>query len=279
MILVTGGNGFVGRLVVHRLVEQGWPLRFVLRSGSPLRMQLGKGTEIIETPDLFQANCDWWDAALAGVDTIVHVAWYAEPPKYLQSELNLICLAGTIELARACCRVGVRRFVGIGTCFEYDLDAGLLKTDTPLRPRTLYAACKASVFQILSQLLPASGIEFVWCRLFYLYGEGEDPRRLVPYLRQKLEAGEPAELTSGNQIRDFLSVGDAGDMIAEAAVVERQGPINICSGVPVTVRQLAERIADEYGRRDLLRFGSRPDNLIDPPCVVGVPGWERQWRR
>jgi dTDP-6-deoxy-L-talose 4-dehydrogenase (NAD+) len=33
---------------------------------------------------------------------------------------------------------------------------------------------------------------------------------------------------------------------------------------------LAEQIADEYGRRDLLRFGVRPDNPIDPPCVIGV---------
>jgi nucleoside-diphosphate-sugar epimerase len=50
-----------------------------------------------------------------------------------------------------------------------------------------------------------------------------------------------------------------------------QGAVNVCSGVPVTVRELAERIADEYGRRDLLRFGARPDNLTDPPVVVGVP--------
>ena len=33
---------------------------------------------------------------------------------------------------------------------------------------------------------------------------------------------------------------------------------------------LAENIADDYGRRDLLKFGVRPDNLIDPPCVVGL---------
>ncbi len=83
-------------------------------------------------------------------------------------------------------------------------------------------------------------------------------------------AGEPAELSSGNQIRDFLDVREAGAMIAEAALSERQGPVNICSGVPVTVRQLAERIADAYGRRDLLRFGARADNAFDPPCVVGV---------
>jgi dTDP-6-deoxy-L-talose 4-dehydrogenase (NAD+) len=59
-------------------------------------------------------------------------------------------------------------------------------------------------------------------------------------------------------------------MIVEAALGTVQGPINICSGVPMTIRQLAERIADEYGRRDLLRFGARPNNLVDPPCVVGV---------
>ena len=42
-------------------------------------------------------------------------------------------------------------------------------------------------------------------------------------------------------------------------------------GAGITVRALAEQIADEYGRRDLLRFGARPDNLVDPPVlVIGV---------
>ena len=60
-------------------------------------------------------------------------------------------------------------------------------------------------------------------------------------------------------------------MIADTALGTRQGPVNICSGRPVTVRQLVEQIADEYGRRDLLRFGARPDNEVDPPRVVGAP--------
>jgi dTDP-6-deoxy-L-talose 4-dehydrogenase (NAD+) len=59
-------------------------------------------------------------------------------------------------------------------------------------------------------------------------------------------------------------------MIVEAALGPVQGPVNICSGKAITVRQLAETIADEFGRRDLLRFGARPDNLVDPPCVVGI---------
>jgi nucleoside-diphosphate-sugar epimerase len=59
-------------------------------------------------------------------------------------------------------------------------------------------------------------------------------------------------------------------MIAEVALAEKSGVHNICSGIPITVRQLAEKIADEYGARELLMFGARSDNLVDPPCVVGI---------
>lgn len=270
-IALTGATGFVGRQILRHLLEKGCRVRLLIRQGDISAQEFAKlAVEKVEISDLFTEPADSLREMLHGIDTLVHAAWYAEPGKYLTSPLNLDCLIGTIRLAQAFREAGGRRFIGIGTCFEYDLDAGVLKTDTPLKPSTLYAACKASTFQVLNQLLPSLGCEFAWCRLFYLYGEGEDPRRLVPYLRQQLEAGKPAELTSGRQIRDFLDVREVGAMIAETALGQRQGPINICSGIPVTVRQLAERIADEYGRRDLLRFGARPDNLFDPPCVVGV---------
>jgi nucleoside-diphosphate-sugar epimerase len=271
MILATGASGFVGRQVLRALAQQDEAVRLVLRPGSAFVATPGITSEVVECADLFEATVEWWLPVLAGVDTVIHLAWYAEPGKYLQSERNLACLAGTIELGRACAAAGVRRFVGVGTCAEYDLGHGLLRIDTPLKPETLYAACKASVFHVLGQLLPTAAVEFAWCRLFYLYGEGEDSRRLVPYIQRQLRAGQPAELTSGEQVRDYLDVRDAGAMLARTALSRLQGAVNICSGVPVTVRQLAETIADGLGRRDLLRFGARPDNLFDPPRVVGVP--------
>jgi len=181
------------------------------------------------------------------------------------------CLVGSLNLARGVVQAGVKRLIGVGTCFEYDLSVGVLSVDTPLKPITPYAGAKAALYLGLDHWLQTHSVEFAWCRLFYLYGEGEDSRRLVSYLRSKLEKGEPVELTSGKQIRDFLDVAEAGRMIADVVLSDQTGPVNICSGVPITVRQLAEQIADEYGRRDLLVFGARPDNLIDPPCVIGIP--------
>ena len=271
LILLTGAAGFVGRQVLQELGKRNCRVRVVARESKTGRILQSTAIEkIIATPDLWSESAAWCADVCRDVDTVINVAWYAEPGEYLQSPKNRDCLSGTLRLAQGATQAKVRRFVGIGTCFEYDLSAGHLSIQTALRPTTPYAEAKVGAFMALSQYLPQHGVEFVWCRLFYLYGEGEDERRLIPYLRARLRAGEPAELTRGEHIRDYLDVRDAGRMIVEAALGTVQGPVNICSGIPTTIRQLAERIADEYGRRDLLRFGARPNNLVDPPCVVGV---------
>lgn len=272
-ILLTGASGFVGQQVLHNLLKKDVNIFLVLREGKNidwLQEKEKKIKGIYYSTDIFSEDIQWWKNVLQNIDIVIHVAWYAEPGKYLQSEKNLECLKGSISLAQACKRSKVKRFIGIGTCFEYDLSAGYLSVETPLLPNTLYAVTKASLYTTLSQWLPDNNIEFCWCRLFYLYGENEDERRLVPYLRAKLVAGEIADLTSGEQVRDFLDVGKAGQIIVDTSLGRGNGPVNVCSGLPITVRQLAEKIADEYNARHLLNFGARPDNPIDPPCVVGI---------
>lgn len=268
-VLLTGGTGFVGRQILAALLNGDVELRVVIRTGSQERLT-NKVSDIVFSDDIFTEDVAWWANTCRNVDTVIHAAWYAEPGNYLQSPKNLDCLNGTLQLAKGAAEAGVRRFVGVGTCFEYDLSVGHLSVQTPLRPVTPYAGAKAATFIALSNCLPALNLEFSWCRLFYLYGEGEDERRLVPYVRSRIVAGQPVELTSGKQIRDFADVSVAGAMIAEIALSDRQGPANICTGKPITVRELAEQIAHEYGRQDLLKFGMRADNLTDPPCVVGI---------
>ena len=273
LILLTGATGFVGHHVLTALIERDQAIRLVVREGKQNTIQESPAIEkVITTPDLWSESAEWWTSVCRGVDGVIHVAWHVDPNDYLQSPKNQECLQGTLRLAQGAAQAKVRRLVGIGTCFEYDLSAGDLTIHTPLRPLTPYAEAKVATFRALFQSLPQQGMEFVWCRLFYLYGEGEKKQRLVPYLHRKLKNGEPAELTSGEQVRDYLDVREAGERIVNAALGTAQGPVNICSGIPVTIRQLAERIADGYGRRDLLRFGARPDNPADPPCIVGIPG-------
>jgi dTDP-6-deoxy-L-talose 4-dehydrogenase (NAD+) len=271
-ILVTGATGFVGRHVIKSLINSKVEIIFVVREGNEKNITIFPNIfKIITSNDLFKENEDWWFETCKDVDTIIHVAWYSEPGLYLDSPKNIDCLIGSLKFAKGAIRAGVKRFIGIGTCFEYDLSARRLSVETALSPSTIYAASKVALFNILSNWLPSQSVDFSWCRLFYVYGEGEDERRLAAYVHKQLKAGKSVDLTSGTQIRDFMDVEEVGRLITNVTLSNLRGPINICSGVPITVRKFTEQIADKYGRRDLLNFGVRPHNILDPACIIGVP--------
>jgi dTDP-6-deoxy-L-talose 4-dehydrogenase (NAD+) len=270
-VLITGANGFVGRQIIQSLDMEGIDLIPTVREGKENTVSNFKNVKkIITSKDLFAENESWWEAQCKDIDIVIHAAWYVETGKYQDSSKNIDCLIGSLRLAKGAIKAGVSRFLGLGTCAEYDQSQGALTIDTPLKPLTTYAAAKVSLFTTLSQWLPRENVSFAWIRLFYLYGEGEDKKRLVPYVRSQILQDDFVDLTSGKQVRDFMDVTEAGKKIAAISLTNQIGPINLCSGIPITVRQFVEKIANEYGRKDLLRFGAREDNLFDPPFVVGV---------
>ncbi len=273
-VLVTGGTGFVGRHVLRALDARGIPVRAVIRTGSASRL-----------PDAFAISMSV-KAAISSpkrpgggrpharaFSKVVHLAWVATPGVYLTAPENLDCLQGTLALAKGAAGAGVAKFLGTGTCFEYALGSGVLSTETPLHPSTPYAGAKAAAFLALSQWLPSQGrrIPLDAAVLSPWRGRRSAPPRTVSAKAACRRAARRSDKRAG-EIRDFLDVSEAAGQLVDALYSNAEGAFNLCSGVPVTVRQLAERIADEYGRRDLLNFGARPDNLVDPVCVLGIPG-------
>jgi len=270
-ILLTGASGFVGRQIAKAVIAHGRQPRLVLRPGGFARSGLPDGVaQLVETDDLFTEDAGWWAAALAGIDTVIHAAWYVEPGKYLDSSRNIDCAIGSLAIAEGALRAGVRKFIGIGTCFEYRLPNAAITETSELGPITLYAAAKLALYRMLEKRFAGTGIDFTWARLFYLYGEGEHPARLFPTLHSKLSSGEPMSLSAGDKIRDFLDVAEAGRLIAMLVENGQTGVANICSGKPVTIREIAEGIADLYGRRDLLSFGIATVHPRDPEAVAGI---------
>ncbi|MBB1249021.1 NAD(P)-dependent oxidoreductase [Rhizobium sp. G21] len=269
-VLVTGGTGFVGRQIVKSLLARGHAVRMTARPGRVNPSDLVGRIEIVPTLDLFDENEDWWLSRLEGVDAVIHAAWYVEPGLYLDSAENIRCLRGSLRLADAVCRAGARRFIGVGTCFEYRLPNAAITETSPLGPVTVYAAAKLALYLAARRRFAAAGVDFAWARLFYLYGEGEHPARLFPSLHRRLGAGEQMILSAGDKIRDFLDVEIAGADVAGLVDTGQTGVVNVCSGEPVTLRDAAERIADLYGARHLLSFGAAQVHPRDPQAVAGV---------
>jgi len=270
-VLLTGASGFVGAQVLKQLLSRGMKVRLVIREGTEVKLPNSPSIEkIISTKDLFSESIEWWSRAYEGVELVIHCAWYAEPKKYLDSPINIACLEGSINMSLAASKSFVKKFVGIGTCFEYDSSFGYLSVNTPLLPKNMYSASKVSTFLLMSQIFSQSQTEFLWCRLFYLYGEGEDSRKLAAYVKKQLASNLPVRLTDGIQTRDYLDIYEAATQIVDAALTNAKGPINICSGIPITVRDFVSKLAKNKLELDLLQFGAHESNPNDPNFIVGI---------
>jgi nucleoside-diphosphate-sugar epimerase len=97
-----------------------------------------------------------------------------------------------------------------------------------------------------------------WLRFFPLYGPWEDERRLVPSMAGKLLRGECAELSNGEQRRDFLHVEDVARAVCTVAESDLEGVVNIGSGNAPSVAEIARMLAQKIGRPELLKLGVIP---------------------
>lgn len=210
---------------------------------------------------------------------LVHLAWYAEPGDYLGSRENLRSLSATTDLVAAAVDAGCRRIVAAGSCLEYAAsDVPHRESDAP-GPESLYAICKHAA-HLVSERVAADRSAFLWARIFYLHGPGEDPRRLMPMVTAQLRQGVPVDLSAGEQVRDYLRVEDVADALAALTCSDAVGVANVCSGMPAPLRTLLGAIGDHLGRPDLLRFGRVPYRDGERMCIAGDPATLRAigWR-
>jgi dTDP-L-rhamnose 4-epimerase len=139
---------------------------------------------------------------------------------------------------------------------DMPLTQGLVPEDAPIDPRSTYAATKAAQEFLASAWARQTGGNVWALRYHNVYG----PRmpRDTPYagvaalFRSALERGEPPTvLEDGQQRRDFVHVTDVARAnalaIETAASASALTPLNICSGTPHTVGELATQLAAAYG--------------------------------
>ena len=259
-ILLTGANGFVGSHLARWALADGCAVTAVVRP----RSNLYRLADIRERLDVVEADLQCADALEIPLrkkipDIAVHLAWYTEPGgRCLWAPENIECLTGSLALLHRLYDIGCPRIVLAGTSVEYAPSTGHVSEASPPRPANLYAAAKHALFLTASQFDPHGGWQVATARMFSLYGPWEDPRRLVPFVIGKLLAAEPCDLTTGEQIRDYLHVEDCAAAVWAIAKSTVTGPVNVGSSQPASVASVATQLGKILGRSELLRFGARP---------------------
>jgi nucleoside-diphosphate-sugar epimerase len=168
-VLVTGGAGYIGCVLVPRLLARGYRVRVLDRlywGDAPLAGFQGR-VELVEADVR-----DLPDDALDGIDGVIHLAGLSnDPTAEYDPEANWQMNAVATEaMGRACVERGVERFVLATSCSLYDgLPPGMHDEATPVDPRGAYATSKRYAEEALLSLVP-DGLVPVLLRNGTVYG-------------------------------------------------------------------------------------------------------------
>jgi nucleoside-diphosphate-sugar epimerase len=266
-VLVTGASGFIGRHSIPILLNKGYEVH-ALYCTETIEFDNGKYVH--------WHRCDLLENGQARKlveeikpTHILHFAWYTEHGQYWESIENVRWVQASLSLIVNFARCGGERAVLAGTCAEYDWNYGYLSEGvTPLKPQALYGVCKNSLQEIFSRFAKQAGISGAWGRIFFPYGPHEAMGRLVPSVITSLLKGQKAVCTHGMQIRDYIHVKDVASAFVCLLESGVEGPVNIASGEPISLRSIIYTIADLIGARGLVDLGAIPAPEHEPPLLV-----------
>jgi nucleoside-diphosphate-sugar epimerase len=248
-VLLTGATGFIGSNCLPLLLEAGYEVHAVTPDG----VEPGDARACWHTADLLDSTQIHTLLDEVRPSHLLHLAWFVAPGEFWRSTENLRWLQSGLDLAREFADVGGKRSVMAGTCAEYVQSAEpLVEGITPLRPTTLYGACKAALHVSSSAYFAERGVSSAWGHIFYLYGPRESPGRLVPSVIRSLAQGETFVCEHSDDVKDFLHVEDVANAFVDLLSSGAEGDVNIASGKPTRVGSLVDLIAADLGRSELV---------------------------
>jgi UDP-glucose 4-epimerase len=261
-VSVTGASGFVGRHLVHALRRHGHRVRSLVRD-----LSTAPESDEVRTIDL--CSDEPLDAALAGVDAVVHAAAYL-PASYADPgearKLLEVNALGTLAILESCVRTSVEKAIVVSSNV-YRHGTETMAEDAPTYPSVhapfymmskLCAEVWADHFDRTGKLQTAS------LRLASVYGPGLE-RGMIPTFTSALVRGNPITIKDGGRFRsDLVFVGDVVDATERALLRDVHGVFNVGSGTTSSSLEVAEAL--------VTLTGASPDLLIvEPPASSAVP--------
>ena len=261
-VLVTGGTGFIGRYVVAELIARDHEVTIACRAAK-------------NAAELPSANwiCGWdlhgnstlSDDVVGSFDAAVHLAWAGLPDYRNIRHIEENVVPGFRLIERLAAR-GVRRILVAGTCLEYGMSEGCLDEKTITDPRVAYGIAKDALRKLLQQLQQEIDFTLIWARLFYTYGEGQNPNALYSQLTNAISHGdETFAMSAGDQLRDFLPAAAVAERLVNLLECPHaHGVVNCCGGQPTSVLSLVRSIVEQAGSGIRLDTGRYPYPDFEP---------------
>lgn len=256
--MLTGATGFLGSHLLKKLLQHGYSVSVLKRSGSDCRriedeLEKCQAYDI----DLTQADVIFQEQKF---DAVIHCATDYGKNEAADRVVNSN-LIFPLQLLEAAIKAKCPYFINTDSFFTKQLPERFEKQQIPYSPQ--YTLSKYQ-FREWGRLRAIEGkVKFINLQMEHMYGPDDGEGKFVTFLIRSMQGGaEELNLTDGIQIRDFIYVDDV--VSAYLAVLEHLEELpgychfEIGTGESHTVREFAETIRAELGAKTRLNFGKRP---------------------
>ncbi|KAA3657853.1 MAG: NAD-dependent epimerase/dehydratase family protein [Calditrichaeota bacterium] len=255
--LVTGGAGFIGSNITHRILSNGDSARVLdnLSTGRIENLEDAKG-------DLEFINGDIRDLqtlmqAADGVDYILHQAALPSVQRSVENPVasNENNVVGTLNVLIAARDCRVKRFVMASSSSVYGNTPTLPKVESmPTMPLSPYAVSKLAAERYAMSFYTVYGVPTVAFRYFNVFGPRQDPKShyaaVIPlFINALLRNEAPIVHGDGEQSRDFTFIENVvyGNLLACESDAASGHAMNLACGDRITLNELLRKLENIIG--------------------------------
>ena len=245
-VLVTGGNGFIGRHIVKELHTRGMKVISLDIVPPPVRLP---GVSYVDDTIMDKYSLSSY---MRGCDAMFHLAamlGVKRSDKQLLKCLN-VNIQGTVNALEACRMSAVPYFLFTSSSEIYgDVSQDRVSEESPLNPKSVYAISKLAGEQYVKAFHREYGMEYNIVRFFNIYGPGQVAEFVIPRFIKMVEKGiAPTLYGDGKQIRSFCNTRDSSRAVVDifAANNLRNETFNVGNDLePISMADLAARIVKQ----------------------------------
>jgi len=252
-VLVTGGGGFIGTIMLNKLLEKNFEVKafdlgiqFEEENPPPEGAEVYKGS-ILDKNDLMKA--------IKGCDYVIHLAAALGVKRTEEERLATlnINIQGTVNVLEACVQDNIKKIVFSSSSEVYGEQTKLpIYEDNPLNPKSIYAVTKLAGEEYLRAFNQRYGLNYSVIRFFNVYGPGQVAEFVMPKFIYMVRNDIPPKIYGkGNQTRAFCYVEDAVEGMYLSLTNDKANSdvFNIGNDTePITMEGLAKRIIKISGK-------------------------------
>ena len=256
-VLITGITGFLGSHVAESLISNNIQVIGLKRKDSNI-WRCEEFKDKIQWVDIDEKGLFVDELKKYSFDTVIHGAWIGVESNtrndWNEQSKNIPFLVSLLEVIKI---VDVKKFIFLGSQAEYGNIDGKISEDYKPNALNAYGGIKLACLEIVKTFCETNDINWIWLRLFSLFGEKENQNWLIPSLIASMLTDEQMDFTPGEQKYAYLYVKDYTSIMNKIVTMSiESGVYNVSSNQTRTIKSLVEDIRDYINPKFILNFGA-----------------------